>query len=244
MLLAGMRCTRPASVATNSAKPPGAEPMTRSPGLMPATTAPTASTSPEHSRPTRAPPPPTLPCWWPEATMRSARLRLEARTRIKTSFGFGSGFGRSRTSTLFSPTTAAFMVVPPIYKVFSSPVETYSTAARAPPGSTGAEIAEGSLFPPVAVDGVKDRHVERFSQRKVAGDGEGVFLGLKSGIDQLDRRCKALLYAPCQQRSVVHESIELVGPQRLEAVLQGRECAIFDAHLRQRVLGRGAAQRA
>src|ERR1700733_6727256 len=46
----------------------------------------------------------------PEATRRSARLRLEALTRSKTSFGFGSGFGRSRTSTPFSPRTAAFIV--------------------------------------------------------------------------------------------------------------------------------------
>src|SRR5690242_16008756 len=47
------------------------------------------------------------------ATRRSARLRLEALTRIKTSFGFGVGIGRSRTSTPFSPSTAACMIDPP-----------------------------------------------------------------------------------------------------------------------------------
>src|SRR5215211_8939838 len=46
------------------------------------------------------------------ATRRSARLRLDARTRISTSLGFGSGFGTSRISTPFSPTTAAFMLFP------------------------------------------------------------------------------------------------------------------------------------
>src|SRR5262249_28285885 len=99
-----MRCTRPASVTTYSAKPPGAEAITRSPGLMPATALPTASTSPEHSRPSRA----------PSATRRSARLRLEARTRISTSFGFGVGFGRAPTSTPFSPKMAACMIDPPV----------------------------------------------------------------------------------------------------------------------------------
>src|SRR5438270_1363261 len=109
-----MRCTRPASVTTYSAKPPGAEAIMRSPGLIPSTSLPTASTSPAHSKPSRAPTPPTLPCWWPKATSRSARLRLEARTRIRTSFGFGAGFGRSRISTPLSPKTAARMVHPPV----------------------------------------------------------------------------------------------------------------------------------
>ena len=59
MLLAGMRCTRPKSVTTYSACAPGAEPITRSPGLMPSTSLPTASTSPAHSSPIRAPFPPT-----------------------------------------------------------------------------------------------------------------------------------------------------------------------------------------
>jgi hypothetical protein len=53
-----------------------------------------------------------LPCGWPEATMRSARLRLDACTRIKTSFGAGAGWGTSRTATPLSPTTAAFMTLP------------------------------------------------------------------------------------------------------------------------------------
>src|SRR5712672_3668708 len=83
--------------------------MTRSPGTMPFTSLPTASTSPEHSRPSRAPVPPTAPCWWPRLTRRSARLRLDARTRISTSFGLGAGFSTSRISTPCSPTTAAFM---------------------------------------------------------------------------------------------------------------------------------------
>src|SRR5579863_8659570 len=46
--------------------------------------------------------------------MRSARLRLDARTLIRTSLGFGSGVGSSRTSAPFSPTTAAFMMLPPL----------------------------------------------------------------------------------------------------------------------------------
>src|SRR5580700_6192938 len=114
MLLPGMRFTRPASVTAYSAKPPGAEPMTRSPALKSLTSLPTASTSPEHSKPIRAPTPPTGPCWMPAATNVSARLRLEARTLISTSLGFGSGFGRSRTSIPFSPRTAAFTIIPPV----------------------------------------------------------------------------------------------------------------------------------
>src|SRR5580704_13262659 len=102
MLLPGMRFTRPASVTVYSAKPPGAEAMTRSPGLKSATSLPTASTSP------------TGPCWMPAATNVSARLRLEARTLISTSLGFGSGLGRSRTSIPFSPRTAAFTIIPPV----------------------------------------------------------------------------------------------------------------------------------
>jgi len=108
MLLAGMRCTRPQSVTAYSANPPGADAMTRSPALRSATSLPTASTSPAHSRPSREPVPNSLPCGWPEATMRSARLRLDARTRIKTSFGAGAGRGTSWTATPLSPTTAAF----------------------------------------------------------------------------------------------------------------------------------------
>src|SRR5215468_1386259 len=84
--------------------------MTRSPGLKSLTSLPTASISPAHSRPSRAPMPPTRPCCWPAATPTSARLRLEARTRISTWLAAGSGFGRSRTSAPFSPTTAAFMI--------------------------------------------------------------------------------------------------------------------------------------
>src|SRR5580693_7180376 len=114
MLLPGMRWARPASVTVYSAKPPGAEAMTRSPGLKSLTSLPTASTSPEHSRPMRAPTPPTGPCWMPAATNVSARLRLEARTLIRISLGFGSGFGRSRISTPFSPRTAAFTIIPPV----------------------------------------------------------------------------------------------------------------------------------
>src|SRR6202051_382895 len=114
MLLPGMRCTRPASVTAYSAKPPGAEPMTRSPALKCCTSLPTDSTSPEHSRQIRAPTPPTGPCWMPAATSVSARLRLEARTLIKTSLGFGAGFGRSRASIPFSPRTAAFTIIPPV----------------------------------------------------------------------------------------------------------------------------------
>src|ERR1700722_12768360 len=114
MLLPGMRLTRPASVTAYSAKPPGAEPMTRSPALKSLTSLPTASTSPEHSSPIRAPTPPTGPCGMPAATNVSARLRLEARTLISTSLGFGSGFGTSRTSTPFSPRTAAFTIIPPV----------------------------------------------------------------------------------------------------------------------------------
>src|SRR6202045_4899701 len=114
MLLPGMRFTRPASVTAYSAKPPGAEPMTRSPALKSLTSLPTASTSPEHSSPIRPPMPPAGPCWMPAATNVSARLRLEARTLIRTSLGFGSGFGRSRTSTPFSPRTAAFTMIPPV----------------------------------------------------------------------------------------------------------------------------------
>src|SRR3984885_14989507 len=113
MLLPGMRCARPASVTTYSAKPPGAEAMTRSPALISFTSLPTASTSPEHSSPIRAPTPPTLPCWCPDATRRSARLRLEARTRIRISFDLGSGLGRSRTSTPLSPRTAGFIFFSP-----------------------------------------------------------------------------------------------------------------------------------
>ena len=51
-----------AVVTAYSAKPPGAEAITRSPGLTPLTSLPTASTSPAHSKPSRAPTPPTLPC--------------------------------------------------------------------------------------------------------------------------------------------------------------------------------------
>jgi hypothetical protein len=112
MLLAGMRCTRPQSVTAYSANPPGADAMTRSPDLRSATSLPTASTSPAHSRPSREPVPNSLPCGWPEATMRSARLRLDACTRIKTSFGAGAGRGTSRTATPLSPTTAAFTTLP------------------------------------------------------------------------------------------------------------------------------------
>ena len=95
-----------------SANPPGADAMTRTPALRSATSLPTASTSPAHSRPSREPVPKSLPCGWPEATMRSARLRLDARTRIKTSFGAGAGRGTSWTATPLSPTTAAFMTSP------------------------------------------------------------------------------------------------------------------------------------
>src|SRR4029077_15853474 len=112
MLLAGMRCTRPQSVTAYSANPPGADAMTRSPALRSATSLPTASTSPAHSRPSREPVPNSLPCGWPEATMRSARLRLEGCTRIKTSVGAGAGCGHARTSTPLSPTTAAFTTSP------------------------------------------------------------------------------------------------------------------------------------
>src|ERR1700675_198108 len=114
MLLPGMRFTRPASVTAYSAKPPGAEPITRSPALKSLTSLPTASTSPEHSSPSRAPMPRAGPCWMPAATNVSARLRLEARTLISTSLGFGSGFGRSRISIPFSPRTAAFTIIPPV----------------------------------------------------------------------------------------------------------------------------------
>src|SRR5215467_1450311 len=113
MLLAGMAWTRAKSVTAYSAMPPGAVAMTRSPGLKPATSLPTASNSPAHSSPIRAPTPPTTPCRWPEATMRSARLSVEARTRISTSLGLGTGFSRSRTSTPASPRTAAFMSTSP-----------------------------------------------------------------------------------------------------------------------------------
>src|SRR5579864_8377457 len=128
MLLPGMRWARPASVTVYSAKPPGAEAMTRSPGLKSLTSLPTASTSPEHSRPMRAPTPPTGPCWMPAATNVSARLRLEARTLIRTSLGFGSGFGRSRTSIPFSPRTAAFTVLPPLSPL--APIDSGAAAKR------------------------------------------------------------------------------------------------------------------
>src|SRR6202166_1764892 len=128
MLLPGMRFTRPASVTAYSAKPPGAEPTTRSPGLKSLTSLPTASTSPEHSKPIRAPTPPTGPCWIPTATNVSARLRLEARTLINTSLGFGSGFGRSRTSIPFSPRTAAFTMIPPLSLDVLSSRKSYTKA--------------------------------------------------------------------------------------------------------------------
>src|SRR5882672_9139706 len=111
MLLAGILWARPESVTAYSAKPPAAELMTRSPGLKSFTSAPTASTSPAHSRPTIVPVPPTVPCRWPDATARSARLSEAARTLIRISLGLGEGFGASRTSTPFSPTTAAFMTI-------------------------------------------------------------------------------------------------------------------------------------
>src|SRR6185437_12752890 len=58
--------------------------MTRSPGLMPRTSAPISATSPDHSRPGMAPGPPWLPCLWPAAMASSARLRPTARTRTST----------------------------------------------------------------------------------------------------------------------------------------------------------------
>src|SRR6202171_4775320 len=130
MLLPGMRSTRPASVTAYSAKPPGAEAMTRSPALKSLTSLPTASTSPEHSSPMRAPMPATGPCWMPAATNVSARLRLEARTLISTSLGFGSGFGRSRTSMPFSPRTAAFTIIPPLRHDVLSSRKSYTKARR------------------------------------------------------------------------------------------------------------------
>src|SRR5260221_5188513 len=85
--------------------------MTRAPGLKSFPSAPTASTSPAHSRPTIVPVPPTVPCRWPDATARSARLSDAARTLIRISLGLGAGLAMSRNSTPFSPTTAAFMTI-------------------------------------------------------------------------------------------------------------------------------------
>src|SRR5579871_2008426 len=105
MPFAGMWWTRPASVTTYCANPPVAEASTRSPGLMPVTSAPTASTSPAHSSPRRAPP---ALAEGRRTARRSARFRLAARARIKTSLAAGIGFGSSRISAPLAPTTAAF----------------------------------------------------------------------------------------------------------------------------------------
>src|SRR5207248_5674519 len=110
MLLAGILWARPASVTAYSAKLPAAELITRSPGLKSLTSAPTASTSPAHSRPTIVPVPPTVPWRWPEATARSARFREAAFTLIRSSCGLGEGLGASLYWTPCSVTTAAFMV--------------------------------------------------------------------------------------------------------------------------------------
>src|SRR6478609_11535035 len=59
--------------------------------------------------PTGAPTPPWLPCGRPRAVVRSARLRLAARTLTSTSLGFGRGCGTSRTSIPFSLATPAFI---------------------------------------------------------------------------------------------------------------------------------------
>src|SRR6478752_3189114 len=111
MLLAGILWARPESATAYSAKPPAAELMTRSPGLKSLTSAPTASTSPAHSRPTMVPGPPTVPWRWPEATARSARFSDAAFTLIRISLALGEGVGASLYWTPFSVTTAAFMVV-------------------------------------------------------------------------------------------------------------------------------------
>src|SRR5215831_13744531 len=92
MLLAGMAWTRAKSVTAYSAMPPGAVAMTRSPGFRPATSLPTASISPAHSSPMRAPTPPTAPCRWPEATMRSARLSVEATPGSAPRWVWGQAF--------------------------------------------------------------------------------------------------------------------------------------------------------
>ena len=87
--------------------------MTRSPGLTVFTSLPTASTSPANSSPSTVPGPPELPCIWPDAIMRSARLRPAARTRTRTWFGAGFGFSTSRTSIPVPVSTAAFMSILP-----------------------------------------------------------------------------------------------------------------------------------
>src|SRR3954468_19931554 len=111
MLLAGILWARPESATAYSAKPPAAELITRSPGLKSLTSAPTASTSPAHSRPTMVPGPPTVPWRLPEATARSALLSDAALTLIRISLALGEGLGASLYWTPFSVTTAAFMVV-------------------------------------------------------------------------------------------------------------------------------------
>src|SRR3954468_55057 len=111
MLLAGILWARPESATAYSAKPPAAELITRSPGLKSLTSAPTASTSPAHSRPTMVPGPPTVPWRLPEATARSARLSDAALTLIRISLALGEGLGASLYWTPLSVTTAAFMVV-------------------------------------------------------------------------------------------------------------------------------------
>src|SRR3982074_3660007 len=59
--------------------------------------------------PPGAPTPPWLPWGRPRAVVRSARLRLAARTFTITSLGFGRGCGTSRTSIPFSLATPAFI---------------------------------------------------------------------------------------------------------------------------------------
>src|SRR3954454_13746750 len=79
----------------------------RSPGLNSFTSAPTATTSPAHSRPSGAP---MTPC--PNdafAAERSARLSPHAFTRVRTLFGFGTGFAISLSTSPSGDDTPAFI---------------------------------------------------------------------------------------------------------------------------------------
>jgi hypothetical protein len=105
-----------------------------------------------------------------------------------------------------------------------------------PLGSSRTEIVKGGLLPPIAVYGVENCGIERFSQGAITGHSERVFLRRKCSVDQFYRGRKALLDAPGKQRFVINESINFVRAECFEAVLQGCELPVAYLQMSKRVL--------